>query len=67
VEQPNGEKESVVRRFLLPDTSPEPRPGAEITVPERNAAQVSAPITSIIGAAAQVLASLITIIVVAKK
>ncbi|HET9603938.1 MAG TPA: SLBB domain-containing protein [Gemmatimonadales bacterium] len=67
VEQPNGEKESVVRRFLLPDTSPEPRPGAEITVPERSPAQVSAPITSIIGAAAQVLASLITIIVVAKK
>jgi hypothetical protein len=36
-------------------------------VPERNPAQVSAPITGIIGAAAQVLASLITIIVVAKK
>ena len=67
VQQPNGEKESVVRRFLLPDTSPEPRPGAEIKVPARSPGQGSTPITSIIGAAAQVLASIVTIIVVARK
>jgi protein involved in polysaccharide export with SLBB domain len=67
VEQPNGEKESVVRRFMLPDTKPEPRPGAEITVPKRNPNQVPTPIAGIIGAAAQVIASIVTIIVVAKQ
>jgi protein involved in polysaccharide export with SLBB domain len=67
VEQPNGEKESVVRRFLLPDTSPEPRPGAEVTVPARNPNQQPTPVTSIIGTAAQVLASIITLIVVARQ
>lgn len=67
VEQPNGEKESVVRRFMLPDTKPEPRPGAEIMVPPRNPNQQATPITGIIGAAAQVLASIVTIIVVARR
>jgi hypothetical protein len=56
-----------VRRFLLPDTSPEPRPGAEVTVPARNPNQQPTPVTSIIGTAAQVLASIITLIVVARQ
>lgn len=66
VTQPNGDKEAVVRRFLLPDTRPAPRPGAEVTVPERDPADRGAALTSILGAAAQVLASVVTIIVVAR-
>lgn len=67
VEQPNGEKQSVVRRFLLPDTRPQPRPGAEVTVPPRNPSQQPTSVASILGVAAQVIASLVTIIVVARK
>ena len=65
--QPNGDKESVVRRFLLPDSRPAPRPGAEVMVPKRDPSQQGAPLTSILGAAAQVLASIVTIIVVARN
>lgn len=67
VTQPNGDKESVVRRFLLPDSRPAPRPGAEVMVPKRDPSQQGAPLTSILGAAAQVLASIVTIIVVARN
>lgn len=67
VVQPNGGKQSVIRRTLLADTSPEPRPGAEVFVPERDPGQIGTPIVAILGAAAQVLASLVTIIVVASQ
>ncbi|MGE5927232.1 MAG: SLBB domain-containing protein [Gemmatimonadota bacterium] len=67
VVQPNGNKQSVIRRTLLADTSPEPRPGAEVFVPERDPGQTGTPIVAILGAAAQVLASLVTIIVVASQ
>lgn len=67
VVQPNGRKEAVQRRTLLPDTSPEPRPGAEVFVPDRDPTLAVPNLVSILGAAAQVLASLVTIIVVAKQ
>ncbi|HLS46991.1 MAG TPA: SLBB domain-containing protein [Gemmatimonadales bacterium] len=67
VEQPNGEKQAVQRRTLLADTNPHPRPGAEIFVPERDPGQQGASIIAILGAAAQVMASLVTIIVVASQ
>jgi protein involved in polysaccharide export with SLBB domain len=67
VQQPNGQKQSVIRRTLLADTSPEPRPGAEVFVPERDPGQQGASIIAILGAAAQVMASLVTIIVVASQ
>ena len=65
--QPNGRKESVIRRTILADTSPEPRPGAEVFVPERDPSLGGTPLVAILGAAAQVLASLVTIIVVARQ
>ena len=67
VVQPNGRKESVIRRTILADTSPEPRPGAEVFVPERDPSLGGTPLVAILGAAAQVLASLVTIIVVARQ
>jgi protein involved in polysaccharide export with SLBB domain len=67
VVQPNGRKESVQRRTLLPDTTPLPRPGAEIFVPDRDPSLSGVSTVAILGAAAQVLASLVTIIVVARQ
>jgi protein involved in polysaccharide export with SLBB domain len=67
VMQPNGRKEAVQRRTLLPDTSPEPRPGAEVFVPDRDPSLATPGLVAILGAAAQVLASLVTIIVVARQ
>jgi polysaccharide biosynthesis/export protein len=67
VVQPNGRKESVQRRTLLPDTTPQPRPGAEIFVPDRDPSLAGVSTVAILGAAAQVLASLVTIIVVARQ
>ena len=67
VVQPNGRKEAVQRRTLLPDTSPHPRPGAEIFVPDRDPSLAGVSTVAILGAAAQVLASLVTIIVVARQ
>src|ERR671910_810634 len=57
VTQPNGRKEAVQRRALLPDTSPEPRPGAEVFVPDRDPSLAAPGLVAILGAAAQVLAS----------
>jgi hypothetical protein len=67
VVQPNGSKQSVIRRTLLADSSPEPRPGAEVFVPERDPGQTGTPLIAVLGAAAQVLASLVTVIVVASQ
>ncbi len=67
VVQPNGRKEAVQRRTLLPDTTPQPRPGAEIFVPDRDPSLAGVSTVAILGAAAQVLASLVTIIVVARQ
>jgi protein involved in polysaccharide export with SLBB domain len=67
VVQPNGRKEAVQRRTLLPDTTPQPRPGAEVFVPDRDPSLAGVSTVAILGAAAQVLASLVTIIVVARQ
>jgi protein involved in polysaccharide export with SLBB domain len=68
VTQPDGTIESVNRKFLLADDVPHPRPGAVITVPVHNPAlDKPSNVPTIIGTAAQILASLITIIVVAKQ
>ena len=62
--QPNGKVESVGRRALVPDKLPKPLAGAQLYVPEKppedknNTAQIFATV-------AQVLASVVTVIVVA--
>jgi protein involved in polysaccharide export with SLBB domain len=67
VTQPDGRKEAVQRRFLLADGTPHPRPGAVVVVPAREGTQPPSQLPTILGVAAQVLASLVTLIVVAKR
>jgi protein involved in polysaccharide export with SLBB domain len=66
VTQGNGKVESVIRRFLLPDTKPQPQPGSEVFVPERDPDQKT-DFIGIFGVAAQILASVVTIVVVATR
>ncbi len=67
VTQPNGDKQAVERRFLLPDSRPAPRPGAEVMVPVRDPSERGPGIASVLGVAAQLLASVVTVIVVARN
>ena len=67
VTQPNGQKQSVNRKFLLPDDNPYPLPGAVVEVPVRDPGQGGTPLVAILGTAAQLLASLVTVIVVARQ
>jgi protein involved in polysaccharide export with SLBB domain len=66
VVQPGGSLESVHRRFFFPDTKPRPEPGAIIYVPERDPADRH-DWAGLLGSIAQILASTVTIIVVATK
>jgi len=69
VTQPNGRVDAVSRRFLLPDGQPTPRPGAVVTVPQRDRTERQdtlasrTQIASIIGTFAALIASLATIII----
>ena len=67
VTQPNGQKQSVNRKFLLPDDNPYPLPGAVVDVPVRDPAQNGTSVVALLGTAAQLLASLVTVIVVARQ
>ena len=66
VTQPNGKVESVQRRFLFPDTNPRPLPGAMVFVPDRDP-EDKRDYTAILGVAAQILASVVTIVVVSTR
>lgn len=66
VTQPSGKVESVRRRAIFADYRPTPIAGAVIFVPEKDPADKK-DYTGIFTAAAQILASLVTIIVVAKR
>lgn len=63
VTQPNGKVESRTRHFMLPDSSPKPRPGSTIYVPEKDPADKK-DLVAAAGAVAQILASLVAIVVV---
>ncbi len=67
VTQPSGKVESVHRRFLLPDGKPEPAAGATIFVPEKDKTKAPANTLQILATAATILASLATIIIVARQ
>ena len=67
VVQPNGDKETVQRRFLLADGQPRPRPGATVFVPARTVARAPSQLPTILGVAAQLLAGLATLVVVARQ
>jgi protein involved in polysaccharide export with SLBB domain len=66
VVQPGGSLQSVHRRFLFPDSKPKPEPGAIVYVPERDPTDRH-DWAGLLGAIAQILASSLTIIVVATK
>jgi protein involved in polysaccharide export with SLBB domain len=63
VTQPNGKVESKIRRVFLPDGAPRPRPGSTVVVPERDPNDRRDYVQAI-GSIAQVLASLVAIVVV---
>jgi protein involved in polysaccharide export with SLBB domain len=69
VVQPNGKKAGVKRRFLLADTSPPPEPGARVYVPEKDLQIDPTPsnLPQILSTAAQVLAAIVTLIVVSRR
>jgi protein involved in polysaccharide export with SLBB domain len=66
VTQPNGKVESVSSRPLFPDGVPQPRPGSSIYVPEKDPAD-KRDYSAALGAAAQILASLVAIVVVLRR
>ncbi|MEO8201704.1 MAG: SLBB domain-containing protein [Gemmatimonadota bacterium] len=66
VTQPSGKVESVHRHSLLPDSKPTPLAGAVVFVPERDPNDKK-DYLGIFTAAAQILASLVAIVVVAKR
>lgn len=66
VTQPSGKVESVHRHPILPDSKPTPLPGAVIFVPEKDPTDKK-DYTGIFTAAAQILASLVAIIVVTRR
>ncbi|HEU5169281.1 MAG TPA: SLBB domain-containing protein [Gemmatimonadales bacterium] len=67
VTQPDGRKEGIVRRFLLADGLPKPRPGAEVFVPTRVVSDQPSNAPQILGVVASVIASLTTIVIVATQ
>jgi len=67
VTQPSGKVESVKRRFLLPDGKPVPAAGGTIFVPEKDKTKPSGNTLQILATAATIIASLATIIIVARQ
>ena len=65
--QPNGKVESVERRFLLADGKPTPLAGAVIEVPAKDPTKAPANTLAILGTVATVLASLATVVIVARN
>jgi polysaccharide export outer membrane protein len=66
VVQPSGKLESVRHRFLLPSSMPQPRPGAVVTVPEKDPADKKDYI-AMAAQIGQIAAGLITVILLVKK
>ena len=67
VTQPNGAREGVKRRSVLSDRVPRPRPGAVVFVPARTSQPPSSNVVGVISTAAQLLGTLITIILVSRQ
>ncbi|MEO5818754.1 MAG: SLBB domain-containing protein [Gemmatimonadaceae bacterium] len=66
VVQPSGKLESVKHRFLLPSSTPQPRPGSVVTVPEKDPADKKDYI-AMAAQIGQVVAGLVTVILLAKR
>ncbi|MBA3759442.1 MAG: SLBB domain-containing protein [Gemmatimonadales bacterium] len=66
VTQPNGKRESVKRRAILADAVPRPKSGAQVFVPTRRIQEQPSNLAGILSVAAQVLAAVVTIVVVTR-
>ena len=66
VTQPNGKLESVKVRWLIPDDVPVPRPGAIVTVPDKEPTEKN-DFVQLASVIAQLLASLATVIVISRQ
>jgi protein involved in polysaccharide export with SLBB domain len=62
VVQPSGKLESVRKRFLLPSTNPQPRPGSVVTVPEKDPND-RIDYVALAGAITSILASTVAIVI----
>jgi polysaccharide export outer membrane protein len=67
VTQPNGEREGVKRKAVLADEVPKPLAGAVVFVPQKTAQEPGSNVLGVIATAAQVIATLATLIVVVRK
>jgi protein involved in polysaccharide export with SLBB domain len=67
VTQPDGKREAVKRRAVLADGVPKPRSGAVVFVPARRIQEQPSNLAGILSVAAQVLAALVTIVVVTRN
>jgi protein involved in polysaccharide export with SLBB domain len=67
VTQPNGKVEAEKSHFLLPDYVPKPGPGSTVFVPERDPNEQPVNFITSAGAIAQILATLVTIVIALRR
>ena len=67
VTQPNGKVDARAKHFLIPDSSPNPEAGSTVFVPERDAGDKPPGILASAGSIAQILATLVTVIIALRR
>jgi polysaccharide export outer membrane protein len=67
VTQPNGKRAGVKRRVVFKDEVPKPRPGAVVFVPTKRIQEQPSNLPSVVATFAQLVAAMVTVIVVAKQ
>ena len=67
VTQPNGKVDARASHFLLPDHNPEPKPGSTVFVPTRDASDKPFDFVASAGSIAQILATLVTIVIALRR
>jgi protein involved in polysaccharide export with SLBB domain len=67
VTQPNGKREAVKRRVVFADGVPKPSPGAVVYVPTKRIQDQSSNVLATVGTLVQVLATLVTTVIVARR
>jgi protein involved in polysaccharide export with SLBB domain len=67
VTQPNGKREGVKRRVVFRDDVPKPKPGAVVFIPAKRIQEQPSNVAGVIGTVAQLVAALVTVIVVARQ
>jgi len=67
VTQANGKRQGVNRRAILPDKVPHPEPGAVVFVPPKRVQDQPSNTVGVIATIAQLMAALVTVVVVAKQ